>query len=163
MATREPRRFWSKVDIGEPDECWEWLASKHRVGYGQFWINERVWRTHRVVWVLTYGPIPEGLFVCHHCDNRACCNPYHLFLGTQAENNADAANKGRIARGEQHYHSKLTEEDVHKIREMLEDGYSYQEIADKFEVTRSNIGHIKTGNSWSWLTNTKKENSNVQE
>jgi len=94
-------RFWEKVDIGEENECWEWMASKNRAGYGKFRLNDRTWRAHRVAWMLTHGPIPEGLCVCHSCDHPRCCNPAHLWLGSVAENNADKNRKGRTALSEQ--------------------------------------------------------------
>ncbi len=90
---KEPKRFWSKVDVREAGECWEWLACKTEDGYGRFWIDPRLWQAHRVAWVLTYGPIPEGLHCCHHCDNTSCCNPYHLFLGTDKDNAATQPKK----------------------------------------------------------------------
>lgn len=140
----EPKRFWSKVEVGERGECWKWRASK-RHGYGQFEIHYEIWQAHRVAWILTFGPIPKGSFVCHHCDNPGCCNPYHLFLGTDADNTLDAAKKGRLA-------SKLTKEEVLEIREMYAvGGYTQQELADEFGVHPAHISRVVNRKKWSWL------------
>jgi len=87
-------RLWARVDQG-PD-CWVWLGAKRRRGYGQLHIGNQWLSTHRLAWELTYGPIPAGLFVCHHCDNPPCCRPDHLFLGTAADNNRDTKAKGHL-------------------------------------------------------------------
>lgn len=87
-------RFWSKVLIG--NECWEWQAACHRHGHGMFALRGRMHYAHRVAWELWYGPVPDGLFVLHRCDNPPCARPDHLFLGTQTDNMADAFQKGRM-------------------------------------------------------------------
>ena len=143
MNTEEPRRFWSKVDVGEPEECWEWLASKPN-SYGRFSIHRKPWKAHRVAWILTYGPIPEGLLCCHHCDNPGCCNPYHLFLGTNTDNMLDAIYKRR--RG------KLLPEDVLEIRDSYADGeLTIRELAAKYGVRSRAIRKLLSGRIWSWL------------
>lgn len=153
ISFKEPRRFWSKVNVGEPNECWEWLASKGTTGgYGMFHIHYKMWRAHHVAWVLTFGPIPVGLCVLHHCDNRTCVNPYHLFLGTNADNITDAVQKGRLARGEQVGTSKLTEVQVLAIRELYAIGkWTQEELGDMFGVSQSNISLVVRGEWWNWL------------
>lgn len=90
-------RFWEKVDRRSPDECWPWLGrARTSFGYGAFAIGrDRANRAHRIAWELTNGPVPVGLSALHRCDNPPCCNPAHLFLGTQADNIADMVAKGR--------------------------------------------------------------------
>ncbi|MBN2192871.1 MAG: HNH endonuclease [Polyangiaceae bacterium] len=92
-------RFWSRVDRRGPEECWPWLARVKQDGYGLVDVDVDGKRTttvvNRVAWELTRGEIPEGLLVCHHCDNPRCCNPSHLFLGTNADNHWDMRRKGR--------------------------------------------------------------------
>jgi len=90
-------RFWEKVDIRDPDECWPWTKSCNPWGYGKFArVHGDIVPAHRMAWELTHGPIPDGLFVLHHCDNPPCCNPYKcLFLGTHQDNMRDMASKGR--------------------------------------------------------------------
>jgi hypothetical protein len=86
--------FWDHVDHADPDCCWEWQKCKDRAGYGITNFNRKKAYSHRVAYMLAIGPIPDGLFVCHHCDNPGCCNPNHFFLGTVLDNTRDAANKG---------------------------------------------------------------------
>lgn len=90
-------RFWSKVDIKGPDDCWEWQASMYPNGYGQFRLSKQEGYAHRSAWTLINGEIPKGMYICHKCDNRACCNVNHLFLGTHKDNMQDCSKKGRTS------------------------------------------------------------------
>ena len=95
--------------------CLEWRGSTQPTGYGQIWADKTMKYTHRVAWELAKGRIPDGMMVCHTCDNRLCCDVDHLFLGTAADNNADMCAKGRQARGLAFPLAKLTQDDNAEI------------------------------------------------
>ncbi|MDH0157304.1 HNH endonuclease [Stutzerimonas stutzeri] len=138
-------RFWSKVNKQTTSGCWEWTKSLRTGGYGAFRVDGKtsMQYAHRVAWMLVNGEIPDGLYVCHSCDNRKCCNPSHLWLGTAKENQMDMAAKGRT-----HSHQKkLTEQDVLEVRRRYASGETTTQIAGCFGVTRSAIYRIATGRS----------------
>lgn len=141
-------RFWLKVDVREPDSCWEWTAYRDKTGYGTFGIDGKKERAPRVAWALASGEIPDGLCVLHTCDNPPCCNPKHLFLGTRADNVQDAIRKGRHITGEMVGGSKLTEDNVHLIRHCLDLGCKQRETADVFRVSEMTISDIKLNKTW---------------
>lgn len=144
-------KFWSQVDIREPDECWEWQGSRDVNGYGTFCILNENYRAHRVAWMFSGGAIPKDnnycgtMYICHHCDNPPCVNPKHLFVGTQKDNMQDCHNKGRNADMSRDFHgqSKMTTEDVRIALYWWSLGnMSKQMIADHFGVKRPTIHRI---------------------
>jgi hypothetical protein len=96
LSDKDLARFWKKINVKKPKDCWEWINStRGSLGYGQFRIGSRICDAHRIALELKSGPLKKGRYVCHTCDNPKCCNPYHLFGGTQKENMDDMTNKGR--------------------------------------------------------------------
>ncbi len=133
-----------------PAGCWEWTGHKLR-GYGQIGLGRRehgLAYTHVLAWIIENGrEPPPGLQVCHRCDNRACCNPDHLFLGTPLDNTTDMIAKDRHSHGERHA-VKLSEVDVREIRKRARGGETHRHIAANFNVSRSMVGAIANGRSW---------------
>lgn len=141
--------------------CWLWLGHLSlKSGYGLFRMTprteDRAIGAHRASWALHRGAIPEGMFVCHKCDNRACVNPDHLFLGTGNDNMADAARKGRMnwkkgaplrnfPKGEWHHKAKLIARDVREIRASSDKGV---DLARLYGVTPTNITRIRKRKVW---------------
>lgn len=140
-------RYELAVDRRGDDECWGWTARTSH-GYGVLSRNRKNVLAHRFSYEREYGTIPDGMHVCHRCDNPPCTNPKHLFLGTQAENMRDAANKGRTARGERHPHAKLTERQVSDIRKLYAGGLAKVRIAELFGVNSTTVHYVVTGHAW---------------
>lgn len=138
-------RFWKKVE--KSDGCWNWTAQRRPGGYGTIVVSNRHEMAHRVSWTLNVGSIPQGLKVLHRCDNPACVNPEHLFLGTSSDNIEDMISKQRNPRGEQHGHAKLTWPQVRLIRE-LRSHYGKRRLAKIFGVSPSTIQFIWNGDTW---------------
>lgn len=141
-------RFRSRVAAGGPDECWEWTAGRIPAGYGAIWDgrinNNRL--THRLAWELANGQsVPEGMYVCHRCDNPPCCNPDHLFIGTHQDNDADRVAKGRTAKPG----AKLSADQVETIRAELLRGRRGVDLAREFGVSTTTISEIKKRKTWS--------------
>ncbi len=147
-------RFWSKVDKSNGDfGCWNWTAALSKDGYGIFPCPELgECRAHRVAWVLTNGPVPEGLSVLHepvNCNNRACCNPKHTYIGTQFQNVHDMIKIGTkaIVEGEDHGSSLLTDDAVKEIR-LKYNRVDVESLAAQFKVYISTIRKVAKGYTW---------------
>ena len=141
-------RFWDKVSKGpRPKGCWEWTASTGTKGYGSFWYEFKTRGAHCVSWLLTGKDIPEGLYVLHHCDNRKCVNPEHLYVGTPQDNTDDMLERGRhvACPGEANGYSKLTADQVRYIRYS---SATQQNLADVLNVSRPLISMIKSRRIW---------------
>lgn len=142
-----PEQFWAKTT--RQGECLIWLGAVNPKGYGKVYFEGRNRRAHCVAWELTRGPIPDGLWVLHTCDNPRCCNRLHLFLGDNLANNRDKAAKGRHIYGEAHKLAKLTEPDVVAIKQALAaGGVKHRDLAERFGVSPGVIDHIKAGTTW---------------
>ncbi len=152
MKATISERFYEKVDAGPGGGCHLWIAGRSRVGYGMFRVRGEQTRAHRFAWTLRNGPIPDGLCVLHRCDRPECVNPAHLFLGTQADNMADMAAKGRArgARGESNSRAKLSRTEVLEIRGLLGVGSS-RAVAKRYGVDQKTVLDIKNGKTWRHL------------
>jgi len=149
-------RFWTKVQ--KADGCWLWTASVHGTkGYGQ--INSggrgRPLQAHRVSWEIHFGPIPDGMIICHHCDNPLCVRPDHLFVGTKSDNALDAVRKGIFGdhwpKGERHYKTRLTNADALHIRALHAAGANYGELASRYGISNSSISKLVRRVTWRHL------------
>jgi hypothetical protein len=162
-------RFWAKVHRSTENDCWLWQAALAKTGYGVIGLGRKhdgVEYSHRVAWSLTNGAIPDELFVLHRCDNRRCCNPSHLFLGTHADNMRDAASKGRLAtqarpdcaaRGDAHPNAHLSADDVRAIRALGQLGARRGVIATEFGVSPSLVWLINTNRLWKHVASPNPE------
>lgn len=141
-------RLWTRVTRG--DGCWEWQGAKTRDGYGVLrGANGKQLRAHRASWLLTFGEIPEGMRVCHHCDNPICVRPEHLFLGSDLDNAADKIAKGRDARGVKNGASKLSGDAARSIVDLYaRGGETYETLAKRFGVCITTVFYVLRGHRW---------------
>lgn len=136
------KRFWENVKVGQENECWEWQGAKTEAGYGVIWWRDELRYTHRISLELKGEVIPPRYHACHRCDNPACVNPGHLFVGSPRDNMLDKVSKGRQAFGEKHPNAILTDAEIIIIRQMAEDGVFFSDIARTFDVSESHISRI---------------------
>lgn len=166
IARPPEQRFHSRY-LKMQNGCWEWQAGKDQKGYGVITVDGKLIKAHRLSWILHHGPIPKhdsyhGVMVCHHCDNHACVNPDHLFLGLARDNNEDKMKKGRhscgagdhhrsvtrpdtIMRGDRHTQAKITDVIARLIKYGTETG---RELAKHFGIKESTVSNIRTGKTW---------------
>jgi hypothetical protein len=151
QLVKEIRESFSERCVEKETGCVEWQGAKIPDGYGVMRFLGKHILAHRFSFLLHGGEIPEGKYLCHRCDNPACVNPAHLFVGTQTDNMQDAMKKGRHRPpplGENHHRAKLTEEKVRLIRKMRAEGVSQQKIAEFIGTPQTNISAILRGRTW---------------
>ena len=145
LQTREDR-FWLLVDKSAgPAACWPWRGRLSDEGYGRKKIGSRCIAAHRVAMLYSGIDLPADRVACHRCDNRSCCNPSHLFIGTPADNVADCIAKGRFPSGERAGSAKISAKTALAIRN---DGRTQIQIAAHYGVSQSLVSAIKTGLRW---------------
>ncbi len=152
-------RFWAKVI--RADGCWDWIGYRDKAGYGRLGLGGRrrgIGKAHRVSWELHFGPIPEGLMICHKCDNPPCTNPEHLFLGTMGDNMRDMSRKGRAGRvfGPDNRRSRLTANAAMEIYRRAASGEQMKKLSAEFGVTPPAVRDIVRGITWAWATGAER-------
>lgn len=168
MTEQQLQRFRGRVKVGKSDECWEWTGKLWRTGYGLFSVDGVPKIASRLAWEIANGPIPDGKFVLHSCDNRACCNPSHLRIGTQQDNVQDMLDRKRhrvlsgdehpwrkrpelVRRGEAQTQVGLTDERVMEIRRKHWDGVAMSQLARDYGLSNGGIRKIVRGETWTHL------------
>lgn len=167
LNEQDTLRFWSKVDIKSESECWPWNAGRFTQGYGAFKLNGKLVKASRVAFTLSRGPIPDGMMVCHDCNNPCCSNPKHLFAGSNEDNMRHMVECGRSlvgdlnpmrihpefhVRGEKHLSSKLTTEKVLDIRARFDSGTAtLTSLGREYGVTKQSISAIVKRKTWTHI------------
>lgn len=144
-------RFWGRIKI--TDGCWLWQGAVNTTGYGMAnWSDgEKNIVAHRLAYRMLVGEVPEGMRVCHTCDTPRCCNPAHMFLGTQKDNAADCKAKGRNTGGRKDPHAAVNEQVVREMRRLKAEGTKTIDLARRFGVSPSAVSAILTRRTWSNL------------
>lgn len=158
--TPDAQRLMDKVVLDD-NGCWQWKGASNMKGYGSLHFRGKTWKSHRVSYTIFIGEIPDGLIVCHHCDNTSCVNPSHLFLGHHAANVLDMLRKGRsralITSDQSHFRSgcapssaaasgaKLTAEDMEEIVDQASRGIATAYLAQQYRVDRTTVQRILRG------------------
>lgn len=162
-------QFWKRVVIRLPSQCWLYMGALYPKGYGAFRYNGKTSTAHRVSYIVTYGPVASDLVVMHTCDNRRCCNPAHLRVGTPADNVHDMHRKSRAhpPKGENHWthrhpewlscgehngSSELRTDDVLSIVLSHRQGVRQRILAERYGVGENHISAICTGRQWASVT-----------
>ncbi len=141
------KRFWNKVD--KSGDCWEWSGAVIGSGYGHLWVEGKTILAHRYSYSLVHGFVPDGMLVCHRCDNKRCVNPDHLFVGTHRDNTLDAVSKGRMGgRGEKNDNSKLCKEDVREIRRLYSLGVTQRVLGEMWKTSQANVSLVVLRKRW---------------
>lgn len=148
------KTFWETEFWSNKAGCWLWPKSVASGGYGGMAFseggksNQYHFTCHRLSWEIHHGAIPENQWVLHKCDERRCCNPDHLFLGSEEDNWKDMYSKKRNPRGERHPNAKLNADQVAEIKWHLAQGRTSASLARQYGVAEGTIGNIKQGNNW---------------
>ncbi len=165
ISLSDLERFWAKIVILGPDDCWLWQAGRDKDGYGLFHCLNKQWRSTRFLWLMEFDDaLHKNIFLCHHCDNPPCCNPNHLFLGSALINNRDAASKGRYTaslrkrvleqpesflRGEAMTRAKLRAFQIVEMRQLFASGKTIRTIQKMFPfVTWECVAAIVKNRTW---------------
>lgn len=146
------RAYFAKyVTVGAPSDCWFWKGPVNQQGYGYFSVKGKKYRAHRIALAQRLPPPSPKHFACHACDNPSCCNPRHLWWGTNLDNMRDCVAKGRQTRmrGERHGRAKLTDE---LVREIRASALPQHILAKRYGVNQSSICDVKRGKSWRHVT-----------
>ena len=133
------------VAINPTTGCWEYQGYIHHDGYGAVQRNGVRAQAHRMAWMQLRGPIPDNMLLCHKCDNRKCVNPDHMFIGTNADNQKDKAEKSRACRGESRPLAKLTEKIVREMRASTEPTHI---LAKRYNIDKSTVKRARNGRTW---------------